>query len=151
MRPPGPNQVLYQIMNRIVLRSVLSEIARIPAWVDKLAIHPPINESVQFAINLCLEEAISNVIRHGYASGERDSQVLIEFAEPREGYLVFTVEDGAAPFNPLAAPEMPLLDEQGEISIGGRGIRLMRGFADSLEYERTATGNRLRIGISNRG
>jgi anti-sigma regulatory factor (Ser/Thr protein kinase) len=136
-------------MNRIVLRSVLSEIARIPAWVEKLGIHPPINESVQFAINLCLEEAISNVIRHGYASGEADSQVMIDFAEPREGYLVFTIEDGGAPFNPLVAPETPLLDEQGEIAIGGRGIRLMRGFADTLEYERTATGNRLRIGISN--
>jgi anti-sigma regulatory factor (Ser/Thr protein kinase) len=136
-------------MNRIVLRSVLSEIARIPAWVEKLAIHPPINESVQFAINLCLEEAISNVIRHGYVSGETDSQVMLEFAEPREGYLVFTIEDGGTPFNPLMAPETPLLDEQGEISIGGRGIQLMRGFADTLEYERTATVNRLRIGISN--
>ena len=80
-------------MNRIVLRRALSEIARIPAWVEKLVIHPPPNESVQFAINLCLEEAISNVIRHGYVSGEADSQVMLEFAQPREGYLVFTIED----------------------------------------------------------
>ena len=32
-----------------------------------------------------------------------------------------------------------------EIRIGGQGLRLLRGFAHTLEYEQTAKGNRLRI------
>ncbi len=32
--------------------------------------------------------------------------------------------------------------------VGGQGIRLLRHFADLLEYEPISTGNRLRIGFS---
>ena len=74
--------------------------------------------------------------------------MTIEFSRPREGQLVFTIDDFAPPFNPLLAPEMPLVDYGGEPAIGGRGIRLLRAFAHTLQHERTAAGNRLSIGFT---
>jgi hypothetical protein len=86
-----------QTQDRLALRSQLSQMSQLPAWIERLAAHHGIPADIQFAIDLCLEEALSNVIRHGY---------------------------------------------------GGQGIRFLRHFADSLEYEPTPAGNRLSIGFA---
>lgn len=120
----------------------------LPAWIEQVAKDWAVDDRTHYAIHLCLEEAISNVIRHGYASGTDNSEITVCCSESPDGQLMFTVEDGAAPFNPLTAPTAPLLDEDGEIPVGGRGLTLLRGFADSLSYEPLANGNRLRIGFA---
>ena len=136
-----------QGIDRIVLRGALSETSHLSEWVQSLAARYCIDDQLQFSIHLCLEEAVSNIIRHGYPP-DTAAPVTIEFSRPREGQLVFTVEDFAPLFNPLLAPEIPLVDSGGELAIGGRGIRLLRAFAHTLEHERTAAGNRLRIGFT---
>lgn len=133
--------------DQLALRGVLSEIARIPLWIESLASSYAIPDGLQLAINLCLEEVVSNVIRHGYC-GEADRSVLIRFSNPREGYFVFTVEDKAPHFNPLIVPELPEISPRENIRIGGQGIRLVRRFTDALEYEPMTTGNRLSMGFS---
>jgi anti-sigma regulatory factor (Ser/Thr protein kinase) len=129
------------------LKSRVSELAQIPPWIERLALRFSIPESTQFAMNLCLEEALSNVIWHGY-SGQPDHSIAVHFASPGEDYFVFVVEDQAPPFNPVDSPELPSLNERENNDIGGQGIRLLRRFADSLEYQATPTGNRLSIGFS---
>ena len=136
-----------QAIDRIVLRGTLSETSPLSEWVQSLAARYCVDDDLQFAIHLCLEEAVSNIIRHGYAP-DTAQPVTIEFSRLGEGQLLFTIEDFAPPFNPLLAPEMPLVDTSGEPAIGGRGIRLLRAFAHTLEHERTAAGNRLRIGFT---
>jgi anti-sigma regulatory factor (Ser/Thr protein kinase) len=46
------------------------------------------------------------------------------------------------------APELPPINLLDEVQIGGQGIRLLRRFADTLEYRSTPTGNRLTIGFA---
>jgi serine/threonine-protein kinase RsbW len=132
------------------LRGGLSEIERLHAWIAGLASRHGIPGNLQFAMNLCLEEALSNIIQHGYG-GQRDGSVTVRFTTPRAGYFVYVVDDEAPYFNPLDAPELPALSPHAEFRIGGQGLRLLRGFADTLEYEPTPTGNRLRIGFSGTG
>jgi serine/threonine-protein kinase RsbW len=136
--------------DQLTLRSQLSELARIPAWVADLRLRHSISENVQFAIDICLEEALSNVIRYGYA-GTGDGRLVVSFAAPRERYFEFVVEDEAPRFNPLEELDLPALKPNEEIRVGGQGIRLLRQFADAIEYERTSTGNRLRLGFSDSG
>jgi len=134
--------------DRLVMDSQLSEMERLPVWVESIAATYGISENLKFAINLCLEEVVSNVIRHGY--GNREGRLLtVHCTAPRPGYLVFTVEDDAAPFNPLEVAALPTIGEQDQSQIGGQGIRLLRGFADTIEYEARPGGNRLQIGFSN--
>ena len=97
-----------------------------------------------------MEEALSNVIRHGYG-GADDRSVMVTFSMPRDGYFEFAVEDEAPRFDPLAAPELPAVYLRQEIPSGGQGIRLLRLFADALDYAPTPTGNRLRVGFSSAG
>jgi serine/threonine-protein kinase RsbW len=136
-----------QTRDQLALRSRLSDMVELPVWIEELASRYAIPASMQFAMNLCLEEVISNIIRHGYGS-ETDRPVNVRFTAPGEGNFVFIVDDEAPPFNPVEAPESPMLNPHDEIRIGGQGIRLLHRFADALEYEPTPTGNRLSIGFS---
>jgi len=133
--------------NQLILRSRLSDIAQVPAWIENLASRYAFPENIRFAMDLCLEEALSNIIHHAYGR-ESDRPVTVRFLEPRKGDFVLVIEDEAPRFNPLDAPELPALNPREEIRIGGQGLRLLRRFADTLEYEPTPTGNRLRMRFS---
>jgi serine/threonine-protein kinase RsbW len=136
-----------QTQDRLALQSRLSEIAQVPAWTEDLAFRYAIPGDVHFAMDLCLEEILSNIVRHGYA-GEQDRPVIVNFSKLREGYFVIVVEDEAPYFNPLDAPELPMVSPDEPKRTGGQGIRLVRQFANDLAYEPTPTGNRLRLGFT---
>ena len=100
---------------RLNLRSRMSELTHLYPWIERLASRLKIPASTQFAMNLCLEEALSNIIRHGY-SGKPDHSIAVHFTSPREDYFVFVVEDEAPPFNPVDSPELPALSSLEDIS-----------------------------------
>jgi anti-sigma regulatory factor (Ser/Thr protein kinase) len=136
------------VPDQLVLQSTLSDMERLSGWVDRISSRDGFTEPTKFAIQLCLEEVVSNSILHGY--GNRDGQhVIVSYIEPQPGHYLFTVEDDATPFDPLAPPALPAIGLEDSGQLGGQGIRLLRGFADTLEYEAKPGGNRLRIGFSN--
>ena len=143
MTPDGKETTVESL----TLRSQLTDMARLPVWIEILASRYAIPNQTQFAINLCLEEAVSNVILHGYSS-QPDGLITVRFDQPREDYYVFDVEDEAPLFNPINAPEPLPADSLDDFPVGGQGIRLLRQFADSLEHQATQKGNRLSIGFS---
>ena len=71
----------------------------------------------------------------------------VRFMNPAEGHFVLVVEDEAPHFNPLDAPELPAVEVDDQKGVGGQGIRLLRRFAETLEYQATPTGNRLSMGF----
>jgi len=143
-----PDRKQLEVPDRLVLHSSLSDMDRLSAWVDAIASKSELAEQTKFAVHLCLEEVVSNSIRHGY--GDRAGQfVTVSYAEPQSGRYVFTVEDEATPFDPLAPPALPAIGLGNTDQLGGQGIRLLRGFADTLEYEARPGGNRLHIGFTN--
>jgi serine/threonine-protein kinase RsbW len=81
------------------LRSLLSDMAQLPGWVDDLAARYSIPKNIQFAIDVCLEEAVSNVIRYGCV-GAQDGAVVVRFTKPREDDFEFVVEDERIPRPP---------------------------------------------------
>ena len=141
-----------ETQDRLALRSRLSDIALVSVWTEHLVSRYAIPPNVQFAMDLCLEEVLSNIIRHGYAGAE-DSPIIVYFQMPRSGHFVIEVYDEAPYFNPLDTPELPLVNSgvDGEVRIGGQGIRLLRRFADALKHEPTPTGNRLCMEFSAAG
>ncbi len=55
---------------RLVLRNDLAELERLAAWIEGWA-RQGASPDVSFAIQLCLEEAIANVIMYGAAKDDR--------------------------------------------------------------------------------
>jgi len=131
----------------LTLQSKLSEIALIPAWIEQLASRHGIPKHTQFAMDVCLEEVLSNIIRHGYA-GAPDHTILVRCTIPRKDYLTLIVDDEAPPFNPLLSQDFPSPRSLDRTSAGGRGILLLKQFADTVNYELKPKGNRLTISFT---
>lgn len=131
------------IPGRLDLESRLQDLALVFPWVEALAAHYGLPEAICFSINLCLEEVLSNVVRHGYR-GEHGEPITVAF-EPGEGQVTFTVEDAAPHFDPTAQPEETVQVPLEQMTLGGNGIRLLRKFASSVAWEPLAPGNRLKI------
>lgn len=132
---------------QLTLRSRMAELELVPQWITALASEYAIPANIQYAMNLCLEEILSNIIRHGYGN-QPDRVIVIRFVPAQDKSCFLVIDDEAPRFNPLAAQENPVEETLDGTRIGGLGIRLVRGFAASLEYEPTAVGNRLTIGFS---
>lgn len=139
-----PDPVSPKAEARLTLKSQLAELARVQQWVDELARRHQISAETVNAIQLCLEEALSNVIRHGYA-GQPTHALTVAFHAADNSTLTFTIEDGALPFNPLEVkpPSTPPTLE--DLTPGGQGIHLMRRFAGSLAWQPLPRGNRLTL------
>jgi serine/threonine-protein kinase RsbW len=136
-----------QIEERLTLHSRLSDIAQLPVWIESIASRYSVPSQTHYAMDLCLEEVLVNIIRHGYGR-EADFPIRVCFKIPRPGDYLFIVEDDAPRFNPLEVPELPAIDADEEMHLGGQGIRLLRRFANTLNYETTPTGNQLHIGFT---
>lgn len=142
---------------RLTLEGRLEDLAQVWPWIEALARQYSISARTEYAIQLCLEEALSNVVRHGY-SGQANQSIAVactvEYASSGAREMVFTIEDQAPPFDPLAyarSGEAPTPATIAELEPGGQGIRLIRKFADRVAWERLPNGNRLTLGFTIRG
>ncbi|MGA9063277.1 MAG: ATP-binding protein [Terracidiphilus sp.] len=144
-----PAESTFKPAPRLTLQSQLDDLALLWPWIEALAAAYAIPANTQFAIHLCLEEALSNIIRHGYRS-EPNHSITVDCGPAAAHDLIFTVEDQAPPFDPLApsaVEQAPIPSSIDRLQPGGQGIRLLRKFAGSLAYQRLAGGNRLIIGF----
>jgi anti-sigma regulatory factor (Ser/Thr protein kinase) len=143
---------------RLTLKSQLEELALVWPWVEAIAARYSVSAETQFAIQLCLEEALSNIIRHGY-QGQANQSISIACTvecaaagveSEDAGEIVFTVEDHAPPFDPLAASAdapTPAPVSFDDFPPGNQGIRLMRKFSSRLAWQQLPDGNRLILGF----
>ena len=87
-----------------------------------------------YAVNLALDEMVTNVILYGYekAEGEQIS-VRLEVAPPE---LRCEIVDGGREFNPMQMPSPDLDTPLKDRELGGLGIHLMRALMDQVTYRR---------------
>jgi len=139
----------HAIPMQLTLRSQLDELARVSQWVETLTHAYAIPNDTRYSMELCLEEALANVIRHGYR-GDADQTVVVKFERRGEREFAFSIEDSAPHFRPFDPDEPPQEAEAvnlEDIVPGGHGIRLMRKFASSVEWAPLEPGNRLSLGF----
>ncbi len=99
------------------------------------------------AVDLALEEHVSNLIDHAYGpTGEPGQhQIHLRFSiEPN--WLWIEVEDDGAAFDPTTQPAVNTSLPPDEKPIGGLGVHLIRSVMDSLEYRSEGRRNILRLG-----
>jgi len=80
---------------------------------------------------LAVEEAITNIIRHGYAGTY--GEILIT-CRTTHGHSEVQIEDSAPPFNPLSIPDPDISDNIEDRKIGGLGVFLIRQVMDEVVY-----------------
>lgn len=132
---------MAEVAERVDVPCVLDALQHLSMQAEQFAATVDLPARTSFALQLCLEEAVSNVIRYaGLADGATVS-VSLRCDDER---LVVEIIDGGTDFNPLQVPE-PARGTLETASEGGRGIMLMRRFCPDISYARTAGMNHLRL------
>jgi len=127
---------------RLVLRNDLAELQRLAGWIEGWA-QRGVSADVSFAVQLCLEEAVANVIMY---AGAKDSRLEIAVEVERNGTtLVARIEDNGRHFDPTQVPPRSVASSLDEASVGDVGIHLIRSFASGMNYERLEGCNRLTL------
>ena len=137
-----------ELLDVLVLDSRLTEVSRAQAWAEALAARLNMSEKARYALLLCLEESLANVVLHGYR-GESGHPIAIRCWLAGD-LLYLAIEDRAPAFAPADVPQGS--DDPRQVGIesiqpGGYGIGLLRHFARELMYEKLAEGNRLTMGF----
>ena len=136
-----------------VFSGAISEIPCAATWVESIAAELALPEPQAFAIQVCLEELMSNILRHGRGSSETywpqtdstDSLLISVTIDALPDRIAMTVEDNGRPFNVAHAPAKTIDQPLEQIKPGGLGIHLIKTFASNVEYSRTETGNRVLV------
>jgi serine/threonine-protein kinase RsbW len=129
--------------SRLVLHSDVAELERLAGWIEGWAQRSALSPDVSFAMALCLEEAVANVIMYG--GGEDDRLEIKVEVERDAGTSIVRIEDNGRHFDPTQAPSPPVAASLEEATIGNVGVHLMRSFASDMRYERRNGLNRLTL------
>ena len=127
---------------RLVLRNDLAELERLAGWIEGWA-QQELSPDLSFAVQLCLEEAVANIIMHSVTK-DRCLEIAVE-VERKDQMLVARIEDNGMAFDPTQVPSPPTAASLEEAKIGNVGVHLMRSFASGMQYERRNGRNRLTL------
>jgi anti-sigma regulatory factor (Ser/Thr protein kinase) len=126
------------------------EIPCAAVWIESIAADLELTDSRAFAMQVCLEELMSNIVRHGRVPSPLKPQIdpakplsISITVDASADRITITVEDNGQPFNVAEAPAKWIDRPLEQLQPGGLGIRLIKNFASNLEYRRTAKGNRV--------
>ena len=118
----------------------LAEITAATQWVDQLALKLKLTSDKTYALRLCAEELLTNILSHGGSEAPR-IRMTIAMLPGRRVELV--VEDDGKPFDVSAANPRQVGRPIEKAQPGGLGIGLIRNCTDRLNYERAGLGNRV--------
>ena len=121
----------------LILTNDLAEITRLAEAVE--AFCEPFAPSMKdlLAIQLALEETVTNVINHGYKEYPPGSRrFTVELAAPSPDRIRATVTDDAPAYDPMARPEVDVSLPIEERPIGGLGVHLVKKLMHHASYER---------------
>ena len=93
-------------------------------------------------MQLAVEEAFINIIRHGYHGAYGTILIAMDF---EEGSLKVKIEDDAPLFDPTRFQEPDFSAPLEERPVGGLGIHLIRSLSDEMRYEYENGKNRLML------
>jgi len=129
--------------HRMVIKAELAELARLATWAEAFARSARLSANLLFAIQLCIEEAVANIIMYSGAA-ERREDVAVELMQAGDD-VVAIIEDGGRSFDPTTAPAHRKPTTIEEAQVGELGIHLMRSFSAGIKYERRDGRNRLTL------
>jgi anti-sigma regulatory factor (Ser/Thr protein kinase) len=119
----------------------LAELKRLGGWIES---QQELSDEASFAIQLCLEEAVANIIMYGGA-GKDDRLEITVHLERNDKIVVARIEDNGRAFDPTRFPPLSVAKSLEEAKVGDLGIHLMRSFANGMHYERRDGRNRLTL------
>ena len=120
---------------QIQIRNDLTELERLNQLVEEFGAEEKFKAEEEYAIYLCLEELVTNIISYGWPDDNDEHMIDVRLTSDDEMIKV-EIQDSAMPFDPTVygTPDTTLPAEQRKI--GGLGIHLVKQTMDSVWYQR---------------
>lgn len=117
----------------------LDNLATVRHFLEKIATLTKINPAILGDLLLATDEAITNIITHGYHSSGGVLEIEVQYDSDT---LTIAIRDQAAAYNPLSAgaPDLdtsPLEQDKP----GGFGVYLIKRMVDDVHYRHTQDGH----------
>jgi phosphoserine phosphatase RsbU/P len=126
----------------------LKDLSAVAARVREFGKRHQIQSSLMGKLNLCLEELLVNIIRHGIADEVSVEPIFVDLELIPDALRVELLDSGKA-FDPFTeAPSPDLESGLEERPIGGLGVHLVKALADRYEYRRESAQNRVTLWFS---
>ncbi len=122
-----------QVFTR-TLSNRLDEIATLADALELWGAIAQVPPATLQAVNLMLDELITNVVMHGYPATHH-GEIFVNVCHST-GRLDVELRDYAMTHNPLSAAEPDLESGIEDRAIGGLGVHFVRKLADEVTYER---------------
>lgn len=134
---PGifPKKGVMTKIDSLVLSSGFDELHRIEPYLKEIREKVEMDDEQFGRVMLTLSEAVTNAILHG---NRQDPEKEVTVASRHTGNtLTITVQDEGEGFDPekLSDP----LKEENLLNEGGRGVFLIKQYADRVSYSRNGT------------
>ena len=130
-------------MEKALFSAQIDRLPEILEWMRKRLQQKGLNPKAIRRLELALEEAIVNVIRHSYQGKEGKIELALEVDSEE---VTVSLKDWGPPFDPLkGAPPVDSRSCLEEREEGGLGIYLMRKSVDKVVYIRENEANLLRL------
>lgn len=125
------------------------ETRRASTWLGEEGSARGMPEDPLWRLDMCLTEALANVIAHGGA-GARANPVRLRLdvrGSASGGVASLTVSDAGTAFDPVKVPPREPARTLAEAEPGGQGLMLLRRFADAIDYSYRDGQNHLTIQV----
>jgi anti-sigma regulatory factor (Ser/Thr protein kinase) len=118
----------------LILRNQIEDLAIARDALDQLAVEYRLPTEVTIAVQVIIDELISNVIKYAWPSGGEHT-LFVRFTVDMACVKVELSDDGQG-YDPTTAPPPPTIAGGRRPMPGKVGLHLVRQLADAIEYRR---------------
>lgn len=119
---------------RVFRTVILADLVQIRQFVRETAVSGGCDPALLDELVVAANEAIANIIQHGYRDNPGDITVKIRC---HNDTVLVTLCDTCASFDPTTVSQPDMTLPLAERPFGGMGVHMMREFCDELIYRRT--------------
>lgn len=117
----------------------LHELVRVAERIDEFCAERNLGPQLAYAVNLSVDEILTNTISYGY--DDEDSHRIELIVRTEAGALVVKIVDDSNAFDLSEAPESDVESSIEERMPGGLGLFLVHQMMDRVEYRRAGGRN----------
>lgn len=128
----------------LALRPDADIVPRAVQWLEEIALREDWPTRTTFALTLCLDEALTNVVSYAFDSGAVRPAVRLT-CRVDERTIELELRDNGRPYDPTVSTPRALAACLNDADFGGHGLRLMRHYLHDLAYRRDANWNCLNM------
>ncbi len=126
----------------IVVPATIDAIEQVAMYLEEFLEKTEVPMMEATRIQLAVEEAVTNVVTHGYDDSGGDVSIRLE-SSPAQ--IAITIIDAGAAFDPTTMPPPDVTADLDHRKIGGLGVHLIRSVMDEVRYARERDQNRLTL------